>query len=192
MSRPTFDDSLWLLSRARGPALVARTAIVVSPIVATICTAIAAGRPFVLGAAVIVVLSAWCAVLPDSAAGLFVIATLALEWIIRVDDHTSAWSIAIAVSIGVFHMALACASAAPGGAPMARSVYAPWIRNTAVAIVPSVAVWVAIVTLDRLDPGSASLLVAVALIAVAVAGSWSVSRSIHRRSAPTRSKQVSL
>lgn len=173
MSNSRLDDSLWLLSRASGASLVARLVILVSPILATACTTLAAGRPFVIGSAVIVILAAACAVFPDTHLGLIVIVVLAAEWAIRVQDPVSPWSIGLAAMIGVFHTALAFTGIAPAGADIPRSIYIPWIQRALTSIGPAVAVWATIVALDRVDFGRQAAVVAAALVVLAIAGYWS-------------------
>jgi hypothetical protein len=180
MSNLTLNDSLWLLARTRGAAIIVRLVILVSPILATFCTAAAAGRLFLIGTAVITVLAALCAVFPDTHVGLIVVAALAVEWIIRVDNPVPAWSIGLAALLGVFHVALACASVAPGGAVLMRSLYAAWIRHGVLALSPIVAVWATTVALGHVELGRQALLVAAALVGLAVAGYSSASAARSR------------
>ena len=104
MTSPTVDDSLWLLSRARGPALANRLLIGVCPLMATLCTTMAAGQSLLIVSACIALLGAACAVLPDGHLGLIVVVVLAVEWLTRVGDEVSAWSIGTAAFIGLFHL----------------------------------------------------------------------------------------
>ncbi len=189
MSGSRLDDSLWLLSRASGAARIARLVILVSPILATVCTTLAAGRPFVIGSAVIVILAAACVVFPDTHLGLIVIVVLAAEWVIRVQDPVSPWSIGVAALIGVFHTALAFTGIAPAGADLADSMYLPWIRRALISTGPAGAVWAAVVALDRVDFGRQAVLVAAALVVLAIAGYWSAaarSRTDEQRQASSR------
>jgi len=105
--------------------------------------------------------------------GLIVILLLAAEWVVRVDDALSAWSIGIAALIGVFHTALAFAGIAPAGARLRRSIYVPWIRRGLLSIGLPVVAWAAVVALSQLDLGGHAVLVAAARIALAIAGYWS-------------------
>ena len=180
MTGSRLDDSLWLLSRARGPARAARLAIVVSPILATLCTTLAAGEPFLITSAAIVTLGVACAVLPDSHLGLLVIVLVAAEWTIRVPDPLSPWSIGLAALIAVFHTALAFAGIAPAGADLPRSIYIAWIQRALASIGLSIVVWAGVVALDRVDFGRQAPLVAAALIALAIAGYWSGSATRPR------------
>lgn len=177
MSGPTFDDALWLLSRARGVTLVNRLVIGVCPLLATLCTTLAAGRPMLIVSAAIVALGAFCVVFPDSHLGLIVTVSLAVEWIIRVNDDLSAWSIGTATFAGCFHVALAFAGVAPAGAPLSRADAHPWIRRSIVAIAPIPATWLTVATLGRADIGPQALPVTFALLVLALAGHWSTSRA---------------
>ena len=177
MMGPRLDDSLWLLTRARGPARIARLVILAAPILGTICTSLAAGRPFLAGSAVIVALAAACVVFPDTHLGLIVILSLAAEWIIRVQDPVSAWAIGVAASIGIFHTALAFAGIAPAGADLKRPIYGLWALRALLAIAAPVVVWVAVVALDQVDFGRQAALVVAALVGLAVAGYWSGSET---------------
>lgn len=121
----------------------------------------------------IVALAAACAAILDTHMGLIVILLLAAEWVVRVDDALSAWSIGIAALIGVFHTALTFAGIAPAGARLRRSIYVPWIRRGLLSIGLPVVAWAAVVALSQLDLGGHAVLVAAALIALAIAGYWS-------------------
>ena len=163
-----------------GAARTVRLVILVSPILATFCTTLAAGRFFLIGSAVIVGLAVVCAVVPDTHLGLIVILLLAVEWTVRVQDPVSAWSIGLAALIGVFHTALAFAGTAPAGADLPRSISVAWTRRALLSIGPPVAVWAAVVALDQVDLGRQAALVAAALVALAIAGYWSGSATRPR------------
>lgn len=161
-----------MLSRATGAARIARLVILISPILATLCTTLAAGRPFLIGSAVVVALAVTCAVVPDTHLGLVVIIVIAVEWIIRVQDPMSGWSIGLAALIGMFHTALAVAGVAPAGAELPRSISFAWNRRALLSIGPPVVVWAGVVALDQVNIGRQAGLIAAAFIGLAVAGHW--------------------
>ncbi len=175
MSGLRLDDSAWLLTRTRGPARATRLIIALAPLLATLCTSLAAGRPYLLSSAIIVVLGAIAAVAPDTHLGLVVIVALAAEWMLRVPDSLSAWLIAIAALIGVFHLALTFAATAPAGAALGRDLCLRWVQRGLVLAAAPALVWASAVVLRRVELGAQSVLVTGALVAVSAVGVWGAS-----------------
>lgn len=176
MSGSYLDDSLWLLSRANGASRAVRLIIVLAPVLATINTSLAAGSPFLVSSAVIVIVAVSCAIVPDTHIGLIAIVMIATEWVVRVDDPLTPWSIGLAGLIGVFHLAMAIAGTAPAGADLDRSTYRPWLRRVVPSLGVPIAVWTAIVALDRANLGRQAGLVAAALMALSFAAYWATSK----------------
>ena len=161
------------------PVTVAlRLLVVASPIAVLLCTA-PAGRPTpVVVFIAVTALAGWCARRPDTQAGLAVVALVALDWVGRVDDPTSPWSIAAAAGLGLFHTTMALAAVVPPAAALPTAVLRRWVSRWLVVLGASACTWVVAALLDssRIDGGET--LLATALVSLAGAIAWTVSRSI--------------
>ena len=176
MNDQLLEDSVWMLSQARGVGFVLRLLIVATPFLA-IASVNAAGHADGALTLAIAVTTVACVLVPDSHAGLIVVVLISVQWVAAVDDTTSPWVLAAAASMTVFHAALAAASAIPAGATWSTAMRRRWSRRPLVLIVASVATWGAVLVVDTIDPANSAVLVTAALIVLAAAGLWATRAS---------------
>jgi FtsH-binding integral membrane protein len=172
MSEERLQESLWLLSRARGVGILLRVLILVSPVVSVGCTRMAAGQSVPVIDLIVVGLTLACVVAPDSHLGLLVVLLVGIEWLAMVDDPTTPWSVAGAVSLTVFHAAMAAASVAPPAARWSPAMCRRWVRRSFALMAASVGTWAAMAAINRFDVASSSVLIPASLLVLAIAGVW--------------------
>ena len=180
------DDRSTVRFRPARSAVVLRSLIVLSPLLAVGTTWLAAGRNLPAVAVLVALLSGACAVRPNSHIGVLVVATVAIEWLTSVHQHTSLWSIGTAAALTVFHTALAAATVAPTTAPWTRAMRLRWTRRAAVLIVACAAVWVVVAIADAHQLAAGSVLWAAALMVLAAGGLWARSGNL----APTSRREL--
>lgn len=157
--------------------VVLRALIVSSPLAAVGVTWLAAGRAVLPVALLVGLLAALCAVHPDSHFGVLVVAAVAIEWLAIVDHHATAWSIAAAAALTVFHAALAAATVAPETAPWTLAMRRRWTRRGAALIVASAAMWVIVVVTTTHAWSDGTWLFAPALLILAAGATWASRRA---------------
>jgi hypothetical protein len=134
--------------------------------------------------AVLMLAAAWCAVTPDSHAGVVVPVALGWQWLAHLDRTTTSWVLLAALALLVFHATITLAAVAPAAAELSRPVVLPVLWRTLEVAVVTAVVWVAV----RWSPvagheGHAALtLAALALLAVVAlaAGAWATYRPGRR------------
>jgi len=170
VSEQAFQDSWWLLTRARGVGLLLRILVLVSPLASLVCTRAAGGPAPVVIEFGVVVLTLFCVVLPDSHLGLLVSLLAGVGWLATVDDTTTPWSLAMALTLLVFHTSLAAASVAAPGAAWTPALRRRWLLRSGVLAMACVASWLLVAAVNVYDVAASSALVAAALVVLAVAG----------------------
>ena len=113
-----------------------------------------------------------CALAPDSHTGLLVVGLIAIQWTVAVHDTTTPWVLAVAVSISVFHAALAAAIAVPPAARWTRAMVVRWTRRLVALVLASGCTWVVVRLVDTVEVAGSALLVTASLVVLAVAGLW--------------------
>lgn len=157
---------------ARGAALVVRWSILASALaIAGSMTYLDRGdRPWqwllIIGIPGIV-----CAVLPDSHFGLLVVAATLVPWLREIDDVTSPWSLVIAMLLGVLHVSMASAAAAPGAAPWTPTMTRRHATRVVLVAGAAAFAWVVVAGLAEYRSITGAV-VAVALFVVAVGAVW--------------------
>jgi hypothetical protein len=117
---------------------------------------------------VLLLAAAWCAVVPDSQAGLLVPLALGWQWLAHLDRTTSGWVLLAALCLLVFHAAIALASSAPTAASLGRYVLRATARRTALIALVTAGVWLAVRWSPVTGrPGHLSLTVAALLVLTA-------------------------
>lgn len=99
-------------------------------------------------------------------AGSVLIALVALEWVVFVDDETSPRVIGVACCIYVFHSLLALMAATPHTTVIDRRVLHGWAVRSVIVVAATVAVWALVVALDRRGPGGSESLTLLALVTI--------------------------
>ncbi len=127
----------------------------------------------------IIVLVTVAALFPDGHAGLAAVAVVGVDWVLAVDDASSAWVMVLAVSMVWFHAALALTTVSPIGARPEPATLRRWARRTAVVAASVPPTWLAVVAAGRLDVGTSQLLVGAALLVVAASAMWSRRGSLN-------------
>lgn len=176
MNDQVLEDSVWMLSRARGTGLVLRLLIAAAPALAVVGVEAAGHADTGLTLAIAITTLA-CVVMPDSHIGLVVVVLIGIQWIIGVDATTSPWVLVVAAALTLFHTALAAASVIPAGASWSPAMRRRWGLRPLVLIGASGASWGVAVAIDAAGPTNNAVLVTVALIVLAVAGLWATRAS---------------
>lgn len=172
MNDVLFPESWRLLARGRGAALVLRLLVVVGPTAAVGCTWLAAGRTVALLDVAIIGLAGACAVLPDSHLGLPVVVLVGVDWLATVDNQTTPWALGSAVSLAVFHAAMAASSVAPPAARWTGAMCRRWLRRTVAVMVGSAATWAFLAAVHRVEVAGSGVWFAVSLMLLAIAALW--------------------
>ncbi len=160
-------------------AIVLRALIVISPLAAMGFTWLAAGRVLTGAILLVVMMSGACALRPDSHFGILVVATVTIQWLAVVHDHTTPWSIGAAASLTVFHTANAAATVAPATAAWTQSMRRRWVRRTATLVVACAVMWTVVALADASRAGANSLLLTVSLLVLAAGALWARQGSIE-------------
>ncbi|HEY6531697.1 MAG TPA: hypothetical protein VIY72_05300, partial [Acidimicrobiales bacterium] len=115
---------------------------------------------------VVALLAVVAVVMADSYVASVVIAVVVVQWFVETDGAASAWSLAAATGLVVFHLLVALMAVTPSNAIVAAPVLVRWARRGGAVLGATVAVWGAAAALDgRSVPGSVAL-VLVALVAL--------------------------
>ena len=171
MSDQDLKDSWWLLSRARGIGLVLRVLILAAPLMALGATS-AAGQTIPAINVAITAAALACVLAPDSHVGLVAVGLIGIQWLVAVQDPTTPWVLAVAVSISVFHAGLAAAIAVPPAARWTHAMIVRWTSRLLVVVAASGGTWVASrLVASFLVAGNAMLLTA-SLVVLAMGGLW--------------------
>lgn len=139
---------------------------------------VAAGRadgstppsPFVvlvLGLAVVT------AAVPDSHAGLLVVAAVGYLWVTEVNDRAGIWTLVAAVCFAVFHGATTMAALVQRGAGD-RVVASRWMLRVGLVVLGTAAGWGVSAAMVQAHPSTNALFFAVALAVIAT-GCWLLS-----------------
>ena len=131
---------------------------VVAASAASTSTALAAGHQVGLVFTLIVGFALASVLLPDSHAATATETIVVLQWWAVTDRNTSAWSMLVALSLFIFHAAVALMSLTPITSTIDRSIFLRWARRSAVIVVVTVAMWSLVLLLnERRATGSAVL-----------------------------------
>ncbi|MEZ5376062.1 MAG: hypothetical protein R2733_06060 [Acidimicrobiales bacterium] len=127
----------------------------------------AAGIWSALGFVIVALLAALSSLRPDSHAVVVVDIIIIASLHAAIDDPATPWLPVAALCLTIHHTVTALAASIPIGGELPVSTLGRWVRQTAVVAACTLALWLAVVVLDRRDlPGSA-LLTAVALAVAA-------------------------
>ena len=119
---------------------------------------------------VVAVLAVVAAIQPDEHTALIVVAIVVMHWLAVGGGVDSAWSMAIAGALFVFHTVIALMAVTPHTAVVHSAILRRWLVRSAVMIPATVGVWILVGVFERREaPGNAALsALAFAILAVAV------------------------
>lgn len=109
------------------------------------------------------------AAIPDSHAGLLVIAVVVLRWAFGVDDVATPWSFVAAIGLAVFHTVVALMAVTPPSAVVDRCLLRRWLRRTGALTVVTAAVWASTTALHHQQLAGSAPLTFAALAALTAA-----------------------
>jgi hypothetical protein len=119
---------------------------------------------------VMLVGAAWCAIDPDSLAGLVVVLSVGWQWLVHLDRTTSGWLLLAACCLLVFHAAASVAASTPAAASLDRTLLRPAALRVAALAAVTTLVWLAVrVSPLTGRPGRVEWLVAGAALLTVVA-----------------------
>ncbi len=155
--------------------------VVITAVTGSLVTTVPAERGATFLTVVIAFWAVVAAFLPDSLAGLVVIAGVGLQWIVTVDDPTTPWSLVIALDILIVHCLLAVMAVTPASATIHPRALLATMRGAPVAVLTAVVVWALAALLEGRDaPGDPRLMLA-ALVGITVGAILVRTRSLHER-----------
>lgn len=126
------------------------------------------------------------AALPDTHAGLVVIAAVTIRWLVAVDDATTPWSLVTALALLTFHALLALLAVTPPSATIDARLLHRWLRRGGWVAVATAAVWGLATTIHRQQlPGNLPLTVA-AFATLTAAVALLLIRTLHDPGPPSR------
>ncbi|GAA2738545.1 hypothetical protein GCM10009867_30270 [Pedococcus aerophilus] len=177
------------VSRALGLSpsqLGLRAALVAASVALVALTLVAAPHGLVVGAVVLVVLSGWAALRPESAGSGLLVAGLALHWVgtVPVPATTGAWLrlLGAALLLLVVHLTAALAASLPPAAPVPAASLRRWSRRAATVAVGTVPLWALALGADRARAAGDITLsyAAIGTSAVLALAIWLLSRDARR------------
>jgi hypothetical protein len=131
---------------------------------ASTVTALATGRQTGVVLVIVVCLAIASVVRPDSHTAAVVVAIVVWQWLASIDDSTTAWSIALATLLFVFHSTVALMAVTPIGAVIEWSVLMRWSRRGAVVVGATVVMWALVVVMNERRAAGNVALTAVGLL----------------------------
>jgi hypothetical protein len=153
------------------PQLAIRLVILLCPVVILLVTGIAGSvwAPVVL---LIVPLAVGSAAMPDSHAGLLLLAVLLTQWGVAVDDPTTPWLLPVVLAAVVMHTAMAAATIVPPGSSWSAVTVRRWLRRTLVVLAVTLLTWFVAFGLAAIGPAGGVWLLVPALLLMVAAGAW--------------------
>jgi len=110
------------------------------------------------------------AIEPGEQLGLVLMGIVLFQWVTVDQGVTSPWSMALAISLYVFHASVALMAVTPHTASVDREILRTWMGRSVFVILATVGVWFLVAAFERREiPGNAALsALAFAVLAVAV------------------------
>ena len=151
---------------------VLRVLIVVPSVVLALVTAFATPRGTLVGAIVLIVLTAFAVLEPASRLTSLLLALHSVNWLssAAVPTHLRDWALTLVAAVGVLtiHLAASLASALPPAAPLPPATVRRWLRRSLTVLGLSVPVWAVLVAQSRSAPPGVPLLTYAAVASVAI------------------------
>ncbi|HET8615863.1 MAG TPA: hypothetical protein VFL94_10085 [Actinomycetales bacterium] len=129
--------------------------------------------------AILMLAAAWCAVTPDSHAGLVVPVALGWQWLAHLDRTTTGWALVAALALVVFHAAMTLAATAPAAADLRSDVVLPAAGRAGAVAVVTVVTWVAVRWSPATGHGGYPALTVAALVLLVVGAVLATVRATH-------------
>lgn len=149
-----------------------RALIVVPSVALALVAAFATPRGTVVGALLIMVLTAFAALEPASRLMSLLLAVQAVNWLssaaVPADGGDWALTLVAAVAVLTIHLAASLAVALPPAAPLPRATVRRWVRRAVTVLALSTPVWAVLVAQSRSTPPGVPLLTYAAVAAVAI------------------------
>lgn len=102
------------------------------------------------GVLVLIVIAALAsAVRSDSHTALIAEVLIVWQWLVSADDVTTAWSIALAACLALFHCSVAIMAVTPISAVVGAPLLLMWARRASFMVGAAVVVWFLVVLLDQ-------------------------------------------
>lgn len=151
---------------------VLRALIVVPSVALALLTAFTTPRGTVVGALLIVGVTAFAAVDPASRIMSLLLAVHAVNWlssaVVPTDIGDWALTLAAALTLLTIHLAASLAVALPPAAPLPRATVRRWVRRALTVVGLSLPVWAVLVAQSRSAPAGVPLLTYAAVASVAI------------------------
>ena len=155
---------------------VLRVLIVVPSVVLALVTAFATPRGTLVGAIVLIVLTAFAVLEPASRLTSLLLALHSVNWLssTAVPTHLRDWALTLVAAVGVLtiHLAASLASALPPAAPLPPATVRRWLRRSLTVLGLSVPVWAVLVAQSRSPIAARRSTVAVASVAILALAFW--------------------
>ena len=115
-----------------------QVAMAISPVVATLLTAVVGPGPSVWFVVAVALMSCGWAIFPESAVGIGVLALVVAWWTVGPDGNDALHPVVIAVAacLVLAHVAALLASYAPAGAALPRRLVLLWVRRGLAVLLP--------------------------------------------------------
>jgi hypothetical protein len=156
-----------------------RLVVLVMPLLAT-CATFAAASHWIAWLLILVLAGAVeCAIHAESNLGFGIVVVIALHWIATVDDQTTPWALVVALSIAVFHTAMAASGVAAPAARWSKAMRVRWLRRLGIVIVLTVVAWCFEVFVAGTDQRGSAVVLAAALGALTVVALALRARALH-------------
>lgn len=161
--------------------VVLRLIVVVMPVIA-MCAASASSARWTPWLLVLVFVAALdCAVQPESNLGLLVIVVVAWHWTATVDDLRTPWTLAAALAVATFHVAMAASASVPPAGRWSAAMRIKWVRRFVVVAAITLVAWCGQVALAGTRLTGNGLLLFVSLVALTATALLLRAGSLSRR-----------
>lgn len=166
--------------------LVVRGLLAAASLTLLVLTLAASPHPIIVAAIVLVALTVYAAIEPDSVLVTVLLGGHVLHWLsaVPVPDDTAAWVGLLAAAWAglVLHLTASLAASLPGAVPIPRLSLRRWARRSGIVAAATVPVWaVAMLSAQEAVEGEVSLTyAAIAAVAFLTFSVWLLSRDADR------------
>lgn len=176
-----FDRLQRELGSLTADQIVLRSIVMVTPLL-TMCAAFASSSHWSVWLLLLAAVAALdCATHPETNLGLLVILLLVWHWGATVDDLRTPWTLVAALSIALFHTAMAAAASVPPAGQWSAAMRIVWQRRFGVVAAVTLAVWCLQLALAGSRPAGNAVLLFAALTALAATALLLRAGAVSRR-----------